>query len=292
MTSFSVRGATRSDATVLAELVVAEALESEGRTVDPAIATRSVIAAIQNPDLARYWLLVADRDVAGAVAVTTEWSDWRAAPFWWLQFVYLRPDHRGQGHLATLLDAVRAAATGAGAAQLRLHVHPDNQRAIRAYERLGFTPQPYRMMSLPLSASAAPAPDISDDTLWHDFHARTLSHAAWTHAAHLRVAWLHLARYGLDEAHLRMRIGIIRLNLAHGLVETPQRGYHETLTRVWLALVASLRASSPCADSTTFLATHAAALNRDAPLAHYTRDRLLSLAARTIFVAPDLAPLP
>ena len=99
--------------------------------------------------------------------------------------------------------------------------------------------------------------------------------ASWTHAAHLRVAALFLARHALDEAHLLMRVGIIRLNQAHGLVETATRGYHETLTRVWLVLVA---AGQPT--------------DRDAPLRYYSRDRLFSLEARTIFLLPDLAPLP
>jgi len=82
---------------------------------------------------------------------------------------------------------------------------------------------------------------LDDEALWRAFHDRTLAHAQWTHAAHLRVAWMHLARYELDEAHLRMRVGIIRLNAAHQLVETEMRGYHETLTRVWLVLVRAAR---------------------------------------------------
>lgn len=131
---------------------------------------------------------------------------------------------------------------------------------------------------------------MTDDALWIAFHERTLPHAEWTHAAHLRIAWLHLARYSLDEAHLRMRAGIIRLNAAHGLVESPERGYHETLTRVWLALVAAARARDPGADSASFLASHA--LGRDAPLRHYTRERLFSLPARAMFVPPDVEPLP
>jgi hypothetical protein len=131
-----------------------------------------------------------------------------------------------------------------------------------------------------------------DDALWTAFAERTLPAAEWTHTAHLRIAWLHLHRYGLDEAHLRMRVGIIRLNAVHGLVETPQRGYHETITRVWLVLVGAARHRDACADSRAFLATHGEALGREAPLAYYSRDVLFSLAARTMFVAPDLAPLP
>ena len=133
---------------------------------------------------------------------------------------------------------------------------------------------------------------LDDEALWHAFHDRTLGHAQWTHAAHLRVAWLHLARYEIDEAHLRMRVGIIRLNLAHGLVETEVRGYHETLTRVWLVLVRAARRRFSAADSTSFLEAQAGPCDRDAPLRFYSRERLFSVAARAMFVPPDLAELP
>jgi hypothetical protein len=131
---------------------------------------------------------------------------------------------------------------------------------------------------------------LDDDALWQAFHDRTLPAAQWTHTAHLRIAWLHLARHELDEAHLRMRVGIVRLNAAHGLVETPERGYHETLTRVWLALVRAARSRCAAGDSTTFVS--AAGLERTAPLQFYSHARLFSLEARAMFVPPDLAPLP
>lgn len=50
--------------------------------------------------------------------------------------VYLDPAHRGKGVLAALFDAVEAWAAG----PLRLSVHTDNARAVRAYEKLGFHP--------------------------------------------------------------------------------------------------------------------------------------------------------
>ena len=134
------------------------------------------------------------------------------------------------------------------------------------------------------------ADSLDDEALWAAFQAATLPAPQWTHIAHLRVAWLHLARYPLAEAHLRMRAGILRLNATHGLVETPARGYHETLTWTWLAIVAAVRARTPTADSAAFARDHAPA--RDAPLAYYTRERLFGLDARARFVPPDLAPLP
>jgi hypothetical protein len=134
------------------------------------------------------------------------------------------------------------------------------------------------------------APPLPDDALWRAFHDGTLPAAQWTHAAHLRVGWLHLARYELDEAHLRIRVGIIRLNAAHGLVETPERGYHETLTRVWLVLVRATRRRAALADSMSVPSQPG--LERTAPLQYYSRDRLFSVEARARFLSPDLAELP
>ncbi|UOQ90641.1 GNAT family N-acetyltransferase [Agromyces endophyticus] len=54
--------------------------------------------------------------------------------------VYVAPDHRGDaaGTSRRLLDAVEAWALGYGST-LRLEVHETNARAIRFYEKLGFT---------------------------------------------------------------------------------------------------------------------------------------------------------
>jgi RimJ/RimL family protein N-acetyltransferase len=48
--------------------------------------------------------------------------------------VYVRPGHRGGGVLPALVTAVQ----GWAPAPLVLHVHEDNHRARRAYEKLGF----------------------------------------------------------------------------------------------------------------------------------------------------------
>lgn len=135
---------------------------------------------------------------------------------------------------------------------------------------------------------------MDDDELWRRFSAQELTHAEWNHEAHVRTAYLHVARWPLDEAHLRMRAGIIRLNQRHGLVESPERGYFETLTRVWLVLVGA--AAKQCvpqpSGSLDLLERRPELRDRDLPLAHYSRERLLSTQARAIFVAPDRAPLP
>jgi hypothetical protein len=134
--------------------------------------------------------------------------------------------------------------------------------------------------------------ELDDTELWQRFATQRLAHADWNHRLHVRTAFLHLSRYEFDEAHLRMRAGIIRLNQHHGLEETTSRGYFETMTRVWLCLVQAARREYDATGSSTLLARCPTLLDRALPLRHYSKERLMSVRARAIFIEPDLAPLP
>jgi 4-hydroxy-tetrahydrodipicolinate synthase len=126
------------------------------------------------------------------------------------------------------------------------------------------------------------------------FAERAIPAAEWTHTAHLQVGAWHVFHLGADEALARMRAGILRLNQAHGLVETPARGYHETITRAYVELLAAFLGGFP--PQTPLGARVAAALaaplgRRDALLSFYDRERLMSPAARAAWVEPDRKPL-
>lgn len=133
---------------------------------------------------------------------------------------------------------------------------------------------------------------MDDQTLWQAFANSSLTRAEWTHEAHVRTAFLHAQQYPLDEAHLRLRAGIIRLNERHGLIETGARGYFETLTRAWLVLVAHAGARSAATDSRELLERCPELYDRTLPSRHYSKALLATVRARAIFVAPDLEPLP
>jgi hypothetical protein len=133
---------------------------------------------------------------------------------------------------------------------------------------------------------------MHDDRLWDAFSRSRLPEKEWTHRAHLRVAWLFSRDHPLDDAHVLMRVGIIRLNAFHGLVETTSRGYHETITRVWLVIVRSLMQRAAHESSEAFVDAWASELGKDALLRHYSRERLMSVEARARFVEPDLLALP
>jgi DNA-binding NtrC family response regulator len=131
-------------------------------------------------------------------------------------------------------------------------------------------------------------------SLMREFESRMLSRKRWTHAAHLCVALWYLLQYDWPEAVRRVREGIRLLNEAHGVENTPERGYHETLTLFWLSFVRAYLARERNEGRSLVALSNELAASADArlPLAFYTRERLFSRAARFGWVEPDLKELP
>jgi hypothetical protein len=125
------------------------------------------------------------------------------------------------------------------------------------------------------------------------FEDTTLAYRRWTHGAHLTVGMWYLLWYGGDDAVGRVGAGIRRYNTAHA--DEPMRvGYHETMTRFWLWMIADYLGRTPVAGSLADLANGliAAYVDRELPFRYYSRDRLMSDTARAAWVEPDLCPLP
>lgn len=126
------------------------------------------------------------------------------------------------------------------------------------------------------------------------FVERRLPKTEWTHEAHLRVGVWHVRTHGAETALQLLRERIRRYNESVGTANTDSAGYHETLTRFYVHLIASYIATAAPGASLDALAdglvrAHGA---RDLPLRYYSRDRLFSIDARRDWVAPDLQPLP
>lgn len=153
--SLRIRDASTADATQLAHWAQAMALETEHRQLDLPTVLAGVTAGIANPDLARYFIAMRDSALAGGETVgvavgtlmlTREWSDWRNADWWWIQSVYVVPEHRRQGVFAALYRHVEQLARAApGVVGLRLYVERDNASAQRTYAALGMHDAGYRI---------------------------------------------------------------------------------------------------------------------------------------------------
>jgi len=104
---------------------------------------------------------------------------------------------------------------------------------------------------------------------------------------HVVVALWHLLEYSEAEATERIRIGIQRYNAANGL-----RGYHETVT---LASIRLIVAYLDRVGRRAPLPELAVGLLGVFPtsyvlLEHYSKERIMSPAARTEWLEPDIKP--
>ncbi|MBR2174045.1 hypothetical protein [Sphingopyxis sp.] len=121
-----------------------------------------------------------------------------------------------------------------------------------------------------------------------------LPRGAWTHEAHLGAClWLLTERPDVD-IDAEIATIIRRFNESVGGVNDDHGGYHDSITRAYVAGVRLFLSET----AETELAARVNALllsdigRRDWPLRFYSRELLFSIPARRAFVEPDLAPLP
>jgi hypothetical protein len=116
------------------------------------------------------------------------------------------------------------------------------------------------------------------------FEETTLPRPEWTHAAHLRMAFLYLIREPATEQALR----VVRQRIqAYNLSKGNPRGYHETITVAFVRLIADALRRTPIADFAALQTARPDLFHSEVLLRFYTRERLYSPEARAVFVEPD-----
>ena len=140
----SIRPARPEDWPVVVDFNSRLAEESEGKVLDHAHLVPGVQALLADPAKGRYFVAELDGQIIGQLMHTREWSDWRNGDIWWLQSVYVHPDHRRQGVFRALFEHLKSEAqNNPHVVGLRLYVEQDNTRAHATYANLGFNPGGY-----------------------------------------------------------------------------------------------------------------------------------------------------
>jgi hypothetical protein len=122
------------------------------------------------------------------------------------------------------------------------------------------------------------------------FKKRTLPATLWTHQAHLITVLWHHHHYSEMEAICFLRSGIIIYNASLGGENTPEKGYHETLTIFWCKILRHFIAANPDLSveeaCRRFLGSEWS--SKDLPLKYYTREVLFSVDARAMWIRPNI----
>jgi hypothetical protein len=130
---------------------------------------------------------------------------------------------------------------------------------------------------------------LPDEDLLDRFLDRAIGPDEWTHELHVRIGWLHVRRFGPESALEGLRSGIRRLNAANGVANDRNGGYHETITRLWIALIhdADSRDRPPASTSAAFVAAHPELLDFGRTYRYFSESTLWSEQARAHWVEPD-----
>ena len=144
--AFTIRRAAAADAQPLIEFNRAMARETENKDLPLEIVSAGVRAALEDARHGFYVVVERGSEIAGALMITYEWSDWRNRVFWLIQSVYVRPAFRRQGVYRLLYDFVKREAARAGnVCGFRLYVEKENAVAQKVYASLGMSESHYVM---------------------------------------------------------------------------------------------------------------------------------------------------
>lgn len=128
--------------------------------------------------------------------------------------------------------------------------------------------------------------DLSDKEFLIQFRESTLSEELFTHEAHIRLAWLHIDRFGLGAAEINVSDQLKNYTKSLGA----ESKYHHTVTIAAVKAVNHFKEKSATENFEDFI-TENPRLNTDfkALLAqHYQTDIFNSDLAKTEFLEPEL----
>ena len=120
------------------------------------------------------------------------------------------------------------------------------------------------------------------------FETAVLPSINWKHREHLLLAAYFTASHDYETALEKMRSGILKLNDFHGVVTTPERGYHETLTCFWVKVISEYVKQNKNRSFFELVNEMIDLFDKDYPLKFYSREVLFSVEARFGFVEADL----
>lgn len=142
--SVSIRSATQTDLPTLLtfEQGIITAERPYDQTLKPDPISYYDIGELIDSDAAEVAVAECDGELIGSGYVQKKPSRHYVSPAYhaYIGFLYVDPAYRGQGINQKVLDHLFAWAQSNDLPEIHLTVYPDNQSAIRAYEKVGFDP--------------------------------------------------------------------------------------------------------------------------------------------------------
>ncbi|HTM63045.1 MAG TPA: hypothetical protein VL360_00935 [Gammaproteobacteria bacterium] len=127
---------------------------------------------------------------------------------------------------------------------------------------------------------------MNDQEYLHQFEQCILPKELFKHRGHVRICYLYLKQFPLDEANKKICDGIKKYAASLDALQI----YHETMTQAWINIVASA-IDYKSDDFENFIAKHPDLLNSKLIHIYYSPEILNSDRAKQEYVKPDLKSL-
>ena len=138
-----------------------------------------------------------------------------------------------------------------------------------------------------------PTTESEIDAFIAAFEGGTLPKARWTHGAHLLTGACYVHQLGEAAATDKMRACVRQYNEAVGGKNTDTSGYHETITVLWIKVLAKFLRESQPIERAEFAQLAVKRFERDRGILqrYYDFDLVNSVEARKQWVAPTIGSL-
>jgi len=145
-TPFSVRIATRDDASSIAEFNVFFAKANENRQLSLPVTAAGVRYVFDSFNNGLYVVAEREGEIVAVTMVTREWSDWNNGLFYCIQDIFVLAQDPGKEIHDALLNKVRALAKEhENVCGIRLYAHKDDSQSQEHYQKLNLKKTPYRI---------------------------------------------------------------------------------------------------------------------------------------------------
>ncbi len=144
--SITIQKAYPQDNETIAQFQFEMALETESLKLDKDTLRNGVKAVFDHPHLGKYFIAKNNKETVASLLITYEWSDWRNAQIWWIQSVYVKPEHRRKGIFTAFYEFIKQeVAQDNSIGGIRLYVDKSNISAQKTYQKVGMNGEHYQL---------------------------------------------------------------------------------------------------------------------------------------------------
>jgi ribosomal protein S18 acetylase RimI-like enzyme len=144
--TIQIREGRLEDVSIIVDYNQRMALETEGKQLNSETVSRGVEQGLLQPEKCRFFVAERQGMVVGQAMITYEWSDWDNRDLWWIQSVYVHPDHRRQKVFTKLYRHIESLAREKHEVRaLRLYVKDNNVIGQAVYKNLNMAYSGYHV---------------------------------------------------------------------------------------------------------------------------------------------------